>query len=116
LEDNVSDFLTYEIGSFTGQSNLNNYDASTGIISDLGATGEEKQFAISFSGFNRVHFDVYGNVFITETGNFWEINLDQHDSTAYLQSVPELSPLILLSLGLTGLGLFRWRGFKGSKA
>jgi hypothetical protein len=120
LQDNVSDFLIYDLGPFAKDLGLNDYDASTGTITpDPGALGEQKPFAVSFTGFSSLHFDLYGLYFsANQEKAFWEINPDSHDATALASAaaVPEPGTLVLLVTGLASLGLFGRRRSKDLKA
>jgi hypothetical protein len=107
IKDDVSDFLIYDLSSFDdSESGLNDYNAGTGIISSTTATGEQKEYIVSYTGFSRLHFDVYGLV-TEEHGQTldpsWDINAFSHDSTV---QVSEPGTILLLVSGLLGLGIF----------
>lgn len=100
VQDDVSDFLIYNLSSFgNGESNLNNYDAGDGTITSTSASGEQKEYTVSYTGFSSLHFDVYGFVTNSKGPNRWANNPGSHDSTAV---IPEPSTLILLWTGLLG--------------
>lgn len=105
LQDDVSDFLIYDLGSFLNVGDVNNYNAETGIIEIGAGTGQEKTYQVSITGFTGVHFDVYGYE-ITEQNRelrgSWEINPGSHDST---YTIPVPGTLIL---GFMGVGIVGW--------
>ncbi|HHT9120163.1 MAG TPA: choice-of-anchor N protein [Candidatus Hypogeohydataceae bacterium YC41] len=106
FKDGVSDFLIYDLSPFTNTTTgLNNYDATPpgSITFDAIATGQQKQYTVSFTGFPQVHFDVYGFETKSVGTNSWQINPGSHDSTANA-AVPETSSVLLLGMGLVGLG------------
>lgn len=116
--DATSDFLLYDLGSFSNTgSNLNDYNADGGTISATSAIGEEREYSVSITGFSRVHFDVYGLV-TTETGpstnlkisTAWTQNPGSHDTTWTPGTpppppppvIPEPGSMVLLGSGLVG--------------
>lgn len=121
--DGTSDFLLYSLGSFNDDTTgLYNYDADDGSITFApNATGQEKRYSMSLTGFSRVHFDVYGFETRSRGQSGWEQNPGSHDSTWTCPQgedceppppppplIPEPSSLLLLSGGW--LGLLRFGG------
>ena len=84
FQSDVSDFVLFDAGSFSNSGPVHNYNAEDGIISDPSGSGQEKTFAVSISGFDYVHFDMYaletnllGKSRLVST---WQINPGSHDS------------------------------------
>lgn len=103
LKDGVSDFLLFDLGSFTNtEGPLNDYNAKSGVITPTSATGEQKEFNVSITGFSWAHFDVFGleselhGNHRVRTSWEWEMNSGSHDATAV---VPEPATLTLLGSG-----------------
>ncbi len=111
-KSDLYDFYTFDIGSFynTTTTGLYNYDAdgSGSITHDDNATGEERTFTVSSTGYDYLHFDVYAK-FMDEYGNFeWRENPGSHDS-ANVPNVPEPATMVLFSIGALGFGVIRKR-------
>ena len=103
LQDDVSDFIIYDIGSFANNNeDIYDYNADNGgSIMLTGATGEVKEFSVTATGFTWVHFDLYGFVTTTPGPDGWEISPGSHDVTF----VPAPGAILL---GSVGLGLVGW--------
>ncbi|MDO8301608.1 MAG: choice-of-anchor N protein [Sedimentisphaerales bacterium] len=115
FQSDVSDFVLFDAGSFSNSDPVHNYDADSGTISPNSGTGQEKTFAVSISGFDYVHFDVYaletdllGRSKLVST---WQINPGSHD--AAFNSPPSVVPapgaLLLSSIGAGLVGWLRSR-------
>ncbi len=107
LKDAVSDFLIFDLGSFTNtEGPLYDYNASNGSISLTGATGEQKVYTVSYTGFTMLHFDVYGLEYDLLGGKkistSWGISPGSHDSTV----VPEPSTVALVASGMLLFGFY----------
>ncbi|MEW6068547.1 MAG: choice-of-anchor N protein [Nitrospirota bacterium] len=111
LQDDVSDFILFDLYSFDdSESGLYDYNAEDGTITQASqSTGEQKEYLVTITGFTWAHFDSYG-LETEEKGNnvvtTWEINPGSHDAT-YV--IPEPGTLMLMGSGLLGAGLYGWR-------
>ena len=102
FKNDISDFLIFDLGIFTYEGEIHDYDADTGIISGPTGSGEEKTYLISITGFTMVHFDVYGF-----DGDVWKINPGSHDST--YNQIPAPGAILLGSIGVSFVGWLRRR-------
>ena len=103
----IFDYIAFNIGSFGKvTTGLKDYNAQTGIIKDApNEVGEEKQFSISISGYEFVHFDAYAK--FNGDDNDWRVNPGSHDSTGH--HTPEPATILLFGLGALGFGVLRRR-------
>jgi hypothetical protein len=103
----VSDFLYYDVGSFSNIEPIHNYDAASGTVTAEG-TGQEKVFPVSISGFSWVHFDLGGYVDRVQGNDSWDLNPGSHDA-AFIFTIPAPASLVLGAFGVSLLGWIRMR-------
>ncbi len=111
FQDNVSDFLVYDIWDFgNSEGPLYDYNASgSGTITLTSTYGEIKQYQISSDGYSMLHIDVIADVTVRDAvTSSLEINPGSHD----LSAVPEPATILLLGTGLVGISLFGRKKFK----
>lgn len=124
LQDDISNFLIYDLGDFdTSLDNVPNYNADTtdgdfvdpgdpGFPPLTGNPGEVKTFTVTVTGFSRVHFDAYGYEFIDDGGvpvknlvSTWDIAPGSHDATF----IPAPGSILLGGIGVALVGWLRRR-------
>lgn len=103
--DDVADYMTFSIGDFNNsQVGMYDYNADTNSITfNPNTTGEVKEYLVEISGYDWVHFDLYGNVIGSD---YWEINPGSHDLTF----VPAPGAVFLGGIGVCLVGWLRRRG------
>ena len=99
FKEGESDFLIYDLGEFTRLGPVANYSTEDGIKYGDGE-GQEKTYSVTMSGFESLHFDVYGLADDT-----WRINPASHDTSV----VPAPGALLLGSMGIGIVGWLRRR-------
>lgn len=102
--DAVSDYFTFSIGDFNNsQVGMNDYNADDGIITlNPNTRGEVKEYLVEVSGYDWVHFDLYGHVIGSD---YWEISPGSHDLTY----IPAPGAAVLGAVGICIVGWLRRR-------
>jgi len=108
---NMSDFLLYGIGSLDDVGPIHNYntqDGSTDIVPN--SLGEERTFTVSVSGFDWVHFDVYGyETFVDGAPPQFHTTWDINPGSADVTWIPAPGAILLGGIGVALVGWLRRR-------
>ncbi len=107
FQDNISDFVLWDVGDFLSADleSIKDYSAETGIAT-TGQQGVMKTVTVTISGFTMAHFDLYGYEQKVGGAGAWQINPCNHDG-GFL--VPAPGALLLSALGAGLLSLLRAR-------
>ncbi len=109
LKDNVSDFYLFDIDPFFNVGDpIFDYNAEGGTATLTGSTGQVKEYTVTVSGYDWVHFDMYGLEVsgIDHTWKYsWEMNPASHDTTW----TPAPGSILLGSIGIALVGWLRRR-------
>jgi hypothetical protein len=109
LQDSVSDFLIYDLGSFLGVYEVYDYNADDPCNITLSNTlGQVKSYTFASTGFSWVHIDAYGfeiRGIDHKLKTTWDINPGSHDLTF----IPAPGAVLLGSFGIGIVGWLRRR-------
>lgn len=109
VQDDVSDFLIYDLGDFYDVGDaIWDYNADGGSITQTGSTGQVKEYWVEVSGYTSVHFDMYG-LEISGIDHKWKASWEMSPGSHDVTWIPAPGAVLLGSIGVGLVGWLRRR-------